>query len=122
MFQSSRVCINEEDEALEKALLDVVPKLLKRNNNGKLVTLSYHSIEDRIVKRFVKHGTLDITKNSWFNIKKDSCDNEVINDDDDNEESGSGRNEKQHKMIGKFIPPSEEQIDRNGRASDACVL
>lgn len=50
-FQAIRIAVNGEMEQLEK-LLDSSGKLLRPG--GRLVILSYHSLEDRIVKRYMK--------------------------------------------------------------------
>ena len=59
IFQSLRIYVNKEDEVLKNALLSY-PGLLK--GGGRLVVLSYHSMEDRIVKHIMKYGTMDKKK------------------------------------------------------------
>lgn len=53
VFQALRIEVNNELENLKKWLLQT-PDLLK--TDGRLVVLSYHSLEDRIVKTFIKNG------------------------------------------------------------------
>jgi 16S rRNA (cytosine1402-N4)-methyltransferase len=51
-FQALRIAVNSELENLEKALNQTINCL---NSGGRLVVISYHSLEDRIVKKFMKH-------------------------------------------------------------------
>lgn len=50
-FQALRIVINDELENLKKGLMQAIEVL---KNNGKLVVISFHSLEDRIVKNFLK--------------------------------------------------------------------
>lgn len=52
-FQALRITVNKELENLEKALRDSLDLL---RPHGKLVAISFHSLEDRIVKKFFKTG------------------------------------------------------------------
>lgn len=56
IFQAIRIHINRELAALEKALPQTLEMLEK---NGHLVIISYHSLEDRIVKQFMKRESSD---------------------------------------------------------------
>ncbi len=55
-FQALRIAVNRELEHLESALKQAINLL---GFKGKLVVISYHSLEDRIVKRFMYHESRD---------------------------------------------------------------
>lgn len=50
-FQAIRIAVNEELSSLKKGLLNSLEHL---NSNGRMVVISFHSLEDRIVKQFFK--------------------------------------------------------------------
>ncbi|HEX8315960.1 MAG TPA: 16S rRNA (cytosine(1402)-N(4))-methyltransferase RsmH [Flavisolibacter sp.] len=56
VFQALRIEVNDEMGAL-KELLEQAPPLLK--TGGRVAIITFHSIEDRIVKNFFKQGTFD---------------------------------------------------------------
>ena len=56
VFQSIRIEVNDEIEALKKMLLSALELL---NPSGRLVVLSYHSLEDRLIKNLMKKGNLE---------------------------------------------------------------
>lgn len=95
LFQALRIELNGEIEALKMALEQSL-KLL--NPEGRLVVMSYHSLEDRIVKNFMRSG------NSEGVIEKDFF----------------GRAQTPLKVITrKAIVPSDEEIATNPRSRSA---
>jgi 16S rRNA (cytosine1402-N4)-methyltransferase len=55
IFQAIRICVNAELDNLEKALSDGLQMLLP---GGRLVVISYHSLDDRIVKNFFRRNAI----------------------------------------------------------------
>lgn len=95
LFQALRIELNGEMEALKMALEQSL-KLLKPG--GRLVVMSYHSLEDRIVKNFMRSG------NTEGIIEKDFF----------------GRATTPFKVITrKAIVPSNEEIETNPRSRSA---
>ena len=70
VFQSIRIEVNQEIESLKQMLIDGVDLL---NIRGRFVVLSYHSLEDRLVKNIFKRGDLsgEIKKDFFGNILKE---------------------------------------------------
>ena len=56
IFQAIRIEVNDEIVALEEMLLSAVDVL---NPGGRLVVISYHSLDDRLVKNLMKKGNLE---------------------------------------------------------------
>ncbi len=95
IFQALRIEVNEEMEVL-RAFLEQTTDALKVG--GRLVIISYHSLEDRLVKNFLKSG------NFTGNIEKDFYGNPL----------------SPFKLITrKAIVPDEEEIESNPRARSA---
>ena len=94
IFQALRIEVNQELEAL-KSLLEQSAEVL--NHNGRLCVISYHSLEDRLVKRFIQHGCFE---------------NEPVRDD-------FGRSYKPLKKVGNMTKPMEIEIKNNKRARSA---
>ena len=95
VFQAIRIEVNQELEVLEKFLLQMDDCI---QPGGRLVVMSYHSLEDRLVKNYLKRGSIhgEITKDFFGNVLKPFSE---IN---------------RHPII-----PSEEEIERNTRARSA---
>ena len=69
LFQALRIAVNQEITALKEMLIQALAML---NSGGRLVVITYHSLEDRLVKNFMKTGSFDGT------IEKDFYGNTVI--------------------------------------------
>ena len=95
LFQALRIEVNGELEALKELLqqaVDVLPA------GGRLVVISYHSLEDRLVKNFMKSGNFD------GEVKKDFYGNVL----------------SPLKMVSRgAIKASEEEVMSNSRARSA---
>ena len=98
VFQAIRIHINRELEVLEIALEQTM-KMLKPG--GRLVIMSYHSLEDRIVKKFIKQQTTECVCPPEFPIC--IC----------------GHKANVKNLTRKIILPSEEEIKINNRARSA---
>ncbi|NNF33717.1 MAG: 16S rRNA (cytosine(1402)-N(4))-methyltransferase RsmH [Saprospiraceae bacterium] len=95
VYQALRMEVNDEMGALEEALEGGLKCL---NEGGRMVVISYHSLEDRLVKRFFKAGNVEgvLNKNEYGHILKSI------------------------KQINKkLVLPSEEELKRNNRARSA---
>lgn len=95
LFQALRIEVNHEMEAL-KEMLDGAISVL--GEGGRLVVITYHSLEDRIVKNVMKAG------NAEGRVSQDFF----------------GRTEAPLKALsGKVITPSAEELERNPRSRSA---
>ena len=94
IFQAIRIEVNNEIEVL-KSFLEQATKSLK--TGGRIVCISYHSIEDRCVKRYIQFGNFE---------GKD-------------EKDFYGNSLRVLRKIGKVVVPSEKEIKINKRARSA---
>lgn len=94
IFQAIRIEVNQEIEAL-KEFLEQTPEVLKKG--GRLSVISYHSLEDRLVKRFMRNGLFE----------------------GEPERDLYGNFEVPFKKIGNMIVPTSEEIELNNRARSA---
>lgn len=95
IFQALRIEVNGEMESLKRFLLST-PQIL--NEGGRLAIITYHSIEDRMVKNFMKTGNIGGKEEKDF----------------------FGRVSTPWKQITRTpIVPSEEEIERNPRSRSA---
>ena len=94
IFQAIRIEVNEEIQVLKEFLMQT-PELL--NEKGRLSVISYHSLEDRLVKRFMQFGIFE------GEPEKDFYGNVTV----------------PLKKVGKLIIPSVQEIKINNRARSA---
>ncbi len=94
IYQAIRIEVNQEMEVL-KEFLEQSLEILKPE--GRLSVISYHSLEDRLVKRFMKNGLFEGEPERDF----------------------YGNFSVPFKLIGKLIVPNEAEIKINNRARSA---
>ncbi len=94
LYQAIRIEVNQEVAVLKEFLMQT-PELVKKG--GRLSLISYHSLEDRLVKRFIRSGKFE------GEVEKDFYGNPLV----------------PFKKISGLIVPSKEEIERNSRARSA---
>lgn len=94
IYQAIRIEVNQEIEVLKELLIQT-PEVLKKG--GRLSFISYHSLEDRLVKRFIRNGLFE----------------------GEPERDVFGNFEVPLKKVGGLIIPSQEEIKINNRARSA---
>jgi len=94
IFQGIRIEVNQEIEVLKEFLLQI-PEIL--NDGGRLSVISYHSLEDRLVKRFIRDGMFE------GQPEKDFFGNITV----------------PMKKVGGLIVPTSKEIKENNRARSA---
>ncbi len=97
-FQAIRMAVNEELESLATAL-NAAASVLKPG--GRLMIITFHSLEDRMVKRFLKHRSTEFLDDPGWPEPRPNPD-------------------YQYRLLSrKAIAPGEEEISRNPRARSA---
>ena len=94
MYQAIRIEVNQEMDVLKEFLVQSLEIL---NSGGRLSVISYHSLEDRLVKRFIKNGMFEGEPERDF----------------------FGNYSVPFKTIGKLIVPDANEIKINNRARSA---
>ncbi len=98
-FQAIRIHINEELRCLEDCLQDVIDLLV---SGGRLVVISFHSLEDRIVKRFIRR----MVKGDYYPERLPIRDSEI---------------KRYVKSVGKAIKPSASEVEGNRRSRSSIM-
>jgi 16S rRNA (cytosine1402-N4)-methyltransferase len=97
VFQAIRIAVNDELESLKSVLMQCEELI---NTGGRLVVLSYHSLEDRLVKNYIRSGKFEgEAEKNLFGVSNTPF--EAVNR--------------------KPIRPSEEEIFKNNRARSAVL-
>ena len=94
VFQALRIEVNGELEVLRRLLEQSVELL---NPGGRLAVITYHSLEDRLVKNFMRSGNIE------GKIEKDFY----------------GRLTTPLRAVGKVIAPADDEVERNPRSRSA---
>lgn len=94
IYQAIRIEVNQEIEVLKEFLLQTEGLL---EEGGRLSLISYHSLEDRLVKRYIRNGLFE----------------------GEPEKDMYGRVEVPFKKVGKLIIPKADEIKINNRARSA---
>jgi len=94
IYQAIRIEVNQEIAVIEEFLLQT-PDLL--DDRGRLSVISYHSLEDRLVKRFIRAGQFEGEPEKDF----------------------YGNIDVPFKKVGSLIIPSKEEVSKNNRARSA---
>ena len=95
VFQALRIAVNHEIDSLKEMLEQALTIL---NNGGRLVVITYHSLEDRVVKNFMRTGNFEgVEKKDFY-----------------------GNPESPFRMITKKgITPGDAEIAKNSRSRSA---
>ena len=94
VFQAIRIEVNQELVVIEEFLEQTTDLL---SEGGRLSLISYHSLEDRLVKRFIRNGMFEGEPEKDF----------------------FGNVEVPFKKVGKLIVPSPKEVKENNRARSA---
>lgn len=94
VFQALRIEVNQEMEALKEMLLSAMEML---RPGGRLVVITYHSLEDRMVKNIMKTGNIE---------------GKTIQD-------FYGNSQTPFKLVNKVIIASDDEVKRNPRSRSA---
>ena len=94
VFQAIRIEVNQELEVIKKFLEQATETLVQK---GRLVCISYHSLEDRLVKRFIREGQFEGEAEVDF----------------------YGNKKCPLRKVGRVVVPTAAEITKNNRARSA---
>ncbi|XP_026123193.1 12S rRNA N(4)-cytidine methyltransferase METTL15 [Carassius auratus] len=118
-FQALRIFVNDELNELH-AGLRVAQTLLRPK--GRLCVLTFHSLEDRLTKRFLRGEDLSAPPRRSLRQRAKArleLEGEEHEEEEENEEEEKGRESKYWVSLKKVIKPSEEEVQENPRARSA---
>lgn len=98
-FQAIRIAVNNELTDLERVLDDSIDLL---ESGGRLAVISFHSLEDRMVKRFIRRQEQGKQLPKGLPITDDVLDRKM-------------------KKLGKAIKPGNDEVNTNARARSAVL-
>ena len=98
-FQAIRIYINRELDDLIDCLDNALEKL---KPGGRLVVISFHSLEDRIAKRFIRKHEKGDDLPSWLPVTEDQLNRRM-------------------KSLGKAVKPGKQEVDMNPRSRSAIM-
>lgn len=98
-FQAIRIQVNRELEELETCLADVIDLL---HSGGRLVVISFHSLEDRVVKRFFRQMARGDDLPGRLPVRDEQLNRKV-------------------KLLGKPVRPSDDEVEDNRRARSSIM-
>jgi 16S rRNA (cytosine1402-N4)-methyltransferase len=99
VFQAIRIHINGELEELQQLLDGVIEKLAP---GGRLVVISFHSLEDRCVKQFMRRGARGVDVPRDIPLR-------------------GGKLGQTLRLLGKAVRPSDAEVQANPRARSAIM-
>lgn len=98
-FQAIRIFINDELDELRRALDKVVDRFAV---GGRLVVISFHSLEDRLVKRFIRREERGDPLPAYLPIRE-------------------AQRNRRLRHIGRAVKPGTDEIEKNARARSAVM-
>jgi 16S rRNA (cytosine1402-N4)-methyltransferase len=97
-FQALRIAVNKEIEEIEKVLPEAFNYL---NNKGRLVVISFHSLEDRVVKKYIFSKIKTDTIPKYIPLKASEIKTSPL------------------RIIEKILVPDQTEVSRNPRSRSA---